>query len=67
MERYHYHKELHKHRGNLQKTWQILKDIIGINTVSLSHLEFLVDDKIIQDKNMIADKFNDYFTNIAPG
>ena len=53
-------------RGNLQKTWQILKDIIGKKTVSLCHREFLVDGKIIQDKKLIADKFNDYFTNIGP-
>ena len=65
-ERYHYHKKFHKHRGNLQKTWQILKDIIGKKTVSLFHREFLVDDKIIQDKKTIADKFNDYFTNLGP-
>ena len=35
-------------------------------SVSLCHREFLVDGKIIQDKKMIADKFNDYFTNIGP-
>ena len=65
-ERYHYHKEFQKHRGNLQKTWQLLKDVIGKKTVSLCHREFLVDDKIIQDKKLIADKFNVYFTNIGP-
>ena len=62
-ETYHCHKEFHKHRGNLQKMWQILKDIIGKKTVSLYHREFLVDDKIIQNKKLIADKFNDCFTN----
>ena len=27
---------------------------------------YFIDDKIIQDKKMSADKFNDYFTNIGP-
>ena len=39
---------------------------MGKKTVSLCHREFIVDGKIIQDKKMIADKFNGYFTNIDP-
>ena len=65
MERYHYHKEFHKHRGNLQKNVANTEGHYRQKDYPYIR-EFLVDDKNIQEEKMIADKCNDYFTNRGP-
>ena len=51
---------------NLRKTWQGINTLIYSNKKkSLSPTELLINGTSISDKSIIANAFNDYFTNIA--
>ena len=45
---------------------KILKGIIGKKEVVTTIDQLLIEDKLTKNKQHIADKFNEYFTNISP-
>ena len=61
-ESYHYQKEFDKHKSKLKKTWHVIREIISKSTAFSCSQEFLVNGKLTKDKQLIADKFNEYFT-----
>ena len=65
-EKAYYQHELHKHKGNLKNTWKIVKGIIRKKEVVTTIEQLLIEDKLTKNKQHIADKFNEYFTNIGP-
>ena len=65
-EREYYRHELQQHKGNLKKTWIVLKSIIGRKEAFLSNDKLLIDGKLTKNKKCIADTFNEYFTSIGP-
>lgn len=58
--------KLHRALGDSKKTWQVLRESLNIppkhNTIS----KIIVNDVEITDDILIADCFNDYFSNIGP-
>ena len=64
-ENYHYQKEFDKHKSNLKKAWHVIREIISKRTVFSCSQEFLVIGKLTQNKQLIADKFNEYFTTVG--
>ena len=62
----HYQNELNKNRSNLKNAWQILREIIGKRSKFSNNREFLIDGNKTQDKQLISDRFNEYFTSIGP-
>ena len=65
-EREFYTKLLNASKGNMRKTWSILKTIINKKRSNRIQTEFKNGDCIINDKSTIAEKFNGFFTNIGP-
>ena len=63
-ENYHYQKEFDKHKSNLRKAWHVKREIISKRTVFSYSQEFLFNGKLTQNKQLSADKFNEYFTTI---
>ena len=55
--------------GNMKQTWKLINKILthtlGENT-NAGPKEILVNGVNIKDPTIIADKFNEYFTNIGP-
>ena len=51
-------------KGNSKKTWQIINQVRGKSKRSIKPL-FIIDNKRITDRRMIANAFNGYFTTIA--
>ena len=64
-ERNHYKDILDKNRNNTKKLWGILKDIINKKKSTTRPKQFVIGDEVVTNKNIIADKFNDYFTNVG--
>ena len=63
-------KKLHQgilwYKGNLHRTWTVIKQITNRNKqMKLIH-KFIHNDKIIIDGNQIVSLFDDLFTNIGP-
>ena len=56
-----------KHKHNLQKTWQGIKEIINTKNKNSSHPTCIIDgdDGTITDPTEIANKFNQYYTSVA--
>ena len=62
----YYAKSLEYNKGNLKKTWAILKGIINQNKYKQTQSRFkLSDGQITADKQIISEKFNDFFVSIG--
>ena len=62
-----YYNEFNKYKNDIRKTWDTLKEIINKKTFKSDLPSSFVHEgvEIIGTKN-IADKFNEYFTEIGP-
>ena len=63
-----YRKELfQKHKDNLQKTWQILKQIINKQQMNRRNDTFFkIKDKLSTTAIESCEHFNDFFINVGP-
>jgi len=62
----YYQKLLLENKTNLRKSWNILKEMIGRKYERTCNVQFLIDDKVVTDKNIIVNEFNDFYANIGP-
>ena len=63
----YYVKFLEYDKGNLKKTWTILKGIFNQNKYKQTQSRIkLSDGQITADKQIISEKFNDFFVSIGP-
>ena len=65
MERDHYDDLLNENKGNLKKLWGILKNVINNKKQSGMPGSFKIGDSMTSDKRIIANSFNNYFSNIG--
>ena len=62
-----YHNEFSKYKNDVRKTWDTLKEIINKKTFKSDFPScFVHDGAEITGAKTIADKFNEYFTEIGP-
>ena len=62
-----YHNEFNKYKNDIRKTWDTLKEIINKRTFKSDFPSCFVHEGVeITDTKNIADKFNEYFTEIGP-
>ena len=55
-----------KHKKNLKKTWQGIKEIINIKSKNYDHPSCIIhEDRSITDPVEMANKFNDFYVSIA--
>ena len=67
LERNYIESMLKKHKSNLKKTWQIMKDVINRKRKSSSPPEYFdVNGEYVTDKNKISNGFNQFYVNIGP-
>ena len=64
----YYSKMILHYKGNIKKTWQIMKEAIGkgklVNNSLPKHL--ILNNKNIFDEKTIANSLNEYFVNVGP-
>lgn len=60
--------KLNQYKGNIQKTWNVIKEVIGKRKLCSSKLpsKITLNGTDIYDKNDIARNFNEFFANIGP-
>ena len=63
----YYGQEFEKHKHDSRKTWSTIKKLVNRNksTRELPNY-FLINNVKVVDSKIIADKFNQFFTNIGP-
>ena len=54
-----------RHKINIKKTWSFINETLNRNLRKQSTNEFLVDDQMLSDPLVIANKFNEYFAHIG--
>ena len=60
----YYGNEFKKHSGNSKKTWEIINKLRG-KSIKHKMSSFVIGDERIMCRRIIANKFNDYFVNLA--
>ena len=66
-EKHYYHDLIVKNRNDMKKSWGIIKNIINKNQKPQTQSRFKIGNNLItSDKNIICNKFNDFFVNIGP-
>ena len=65
-ERNYYEYRLNKNKGDLAKSWRVLKEVIGSKRDCTDTNKFTVGNREVTDKLEIANLFNNYFINIGP-
>ena len=63
----YYQQKLTKYTNDIRNTWKVIKEVTNKTTTKTQLPEFFkVDGKILTEKKDIANKFNNFFTNIGP-
>ena len=66
-EKHHTHDLLVKYSNDMKKSWRIITNIINKNQKPQTQSRFKIGDNLITpDKDIICNKFNDFFVNIGP-
>ena len=66
-EKHYFHDLLVKYSNDMKKSWGIIKQIINRNQKPHIQNRFKIGDNLItSDKNIICNRFNDFFVNIGP-
>jgi hypothetical protein len=64
-ERSHYSEILQHNKQNTKKMWSIIKEVISKKSHTRSPSQIKIGDRLESDKNIIADRFNLYFSHIG--
>ena len=65
-EKDYYEKIFAENKSNLVKSWKIIKNVINKKSTTNRPCKFIINNKEIDDKSVIADKFNDFYVNLGP-
>ena len=66
-ERNYYKEQFDLHKTDLERSWNIIKNIIGKEDKrrSAKYIVFLINNQYISDGKIIANTFNNYFANVG--
>ena len=56
---------LNRHKNDIKKKWSLINETLNRNLKKQSTHEFLINDEMISDPIIIANKFNQYFAHIG--
>ena len=62
--RKHHLKQFDKANGNSKETWKVINEIRGKQKVKMKP-SFIIDGTLVEERRIIANGFNNYFTSIA--
>ena len=63
----YYSNQLEIHKNDSKKSWKIFKNIIGKDSLSSKRkLKFKINNETVNDSQIIATEFNNFFTSIGP-
>ena len=62
----YFQKQLTKHQSDCKKTWEILRKAINNSNKSNNSIQSIIHNGVsINDPSSMADKFNEFFVNVA--
>jgi len=60
----YHHQQFEENKGDMKKTWKLINEIRGKKCRSIKPI-FKIDNELIENRRVIANKFNEYFISIA--
>ena len=66
LDKEHYKNLLELNKNNIRKSWSIIKEIINKNNTSNCQTAFMMNNRLTEDKEAIANGFNKFFVEIGP-
>ena len=63
--RIYFNNKFEQSAGNPKKTWSVINEALKRKNKNKICYEFLIDNNLISDSDIIVDKFNEYFSNIG--
>jgi len=66
VEKQHYDNLFLTNKNNIKKSWSIIKEIINKKISNSQPDKLEINNQITSDTELIAEKFNQYFTNLGP-
>ena len=60
----YYHNRIKQHKGDLKKMWGVINELRGKRNSSMNP-KFILNNKLISDRRVIANEFNKYFVSLA--
>ena len=66
-ERLYYQDKFNSAMSDIKKTWHVLKNIVNTDYGTTPCVkEIKINNQLVNDQNIIAQKFNEYFISIGP-
>ena len=66
-EKKHYHDLIKSHKGDMKKSWAIIKNIVNKHKKPRCQSKFKMSDgSVTENKQIISENFNDFFVNVGP-
>ena len=62
----YYKNLLELNKNNLRKSWTVIKDIINKNRTNKTQSAFMINNRLSEDKDKIANGFNKFFVEVGP-
>ena len=64
-EKQFYQSQIVQNKNNLRKVWTIVKEVIN-KRITRNSKQFILNDQVTMDTNVISNGFNNFFVNVGP-
>ena len=65
-EKHFYQSQIVQNKNNLRKVWTIVKEVINKKRITRNSKQFVINDQVTMDPNVISNGFNNFFVNVGP-
>ena len=65
-EKHFYQSQIVQNKNNLRKVWTIVKEVINKKRITRNSKQFILNDQVTMDPNVISNGFNNFFVNVGP-
>ena len=65
-EKHFYQSQIVQNKNNLRKVWTIVKEVINKKRITRNSKQFVLNDQVTMDPNVISNGFNNFFVNVGP-
>ena len=65
-QKHFYQSQIVQNKNNLRKVWTIVKEVINKKRITRNSKQFVINDQVTMDPNVISNGFNNFFVNVGP-
>ena len=65
-EKHFYQSQIVQNKNNLRKVWTVVKEVINKKRITRNSKQFILNNQVTMDPNVISNGFNNFFVNVGP-